>query len=79
MAFPDFGRLDLASASLDSAGTPLWDRALYGPSVAIVRRRLKLADELEDPWELGDMHAVAAWCFAMIGDYREAVRFGGPR
>ena len=68
------GRPDLESASLDGAGTASWVRGLYGPSLPNIRRRLKLAEVLEDPWELGDMFDVAAWTFAMIGDYREAVR-----
>jgi class 3 adenylate cyclase len=68
------GRPDLASASLDGAGTSWWVRGLYGPSVPNIRRRLELADMLEDPWELGDMYAVAAWTYATIGDYAEAVR-----
>ena len=67
------GRPDLESASLDGAGTAWWVRGLYGPSVPNIRRRLELADVLEDPWELGDMFDVAAWTFAMIGDYHEAV------
>ena len=73
MAFR-LGRLDLASASLDSAGATLWPRGLYGPSIPAIRRRLELAETLEDPWELGDIHAVAAWSAAMIGDYPEAAR-----
>ena len=68
------GRPDLASASLDGAGTSWWVRGLYGPSVPNIRRRLELAGMLEDPWELGDMFAVAAWTYATIGDYAEAVR-----
>jgi hypothetical protein len=68
------GRPDLASASLDGAGTSWWVRGLYGPSVPNIRRRLELADMLEDPWELGDMYAVAAWTYSTIGDYAEAVR-----
>jgi class 3 adenylate cyclase len=67
-------RPDLESASLDGAGTALWVRGLYGPSLPNMRRRLGLADVLEDPWELGDIFDVAAWTFAMIGDYREAIR-----
>ena len=68
------GRPDLASASLDGAGTSWWLRGLYGPSIPNIRRRLELAGMLEDPWELGDMYAVAAWTYATIGDYAEAAR-----
>jgi AAA ATPase domain/Adenylate and Guanylate cyclase catalytic domain len=68
------GRPDLASASLDSAGATTWPRGLYGPSLPLVQRRLDLAETLEDPWELGDIHAVAAWSRALIGDYRKAVQ-----
>jgi len=68
------GRPDLASASLDGAGTAWWVRGLYGPSLPNIRRRLELSEVLEDPWELGDIFDVASWAWAMIGDYREAVR-----
>jgi hypothetical protein len=68
------GRPDLASASLDGVGATLWPRGLYGSSLPIIRRRLELAETMEDPWELGDIHAVAAWAFALIGDSPEAVR-----
>ncbi len=67
-------RPDLASASLDGAGATVWPRGLYGASLPIVRRRLELAETLEDPWELGDIHAVAAWASALIGDYPAAAR-----
>jgi class 3 adenylate cyclase len=69
------GRPDLASASLDGASAALWPRGLYGISMEIIRRRLELADVLEDPWELGDMYAVAAWGAALVGNYFEAIRF----
>jgi tetratricopeptide (TPR) repeat protein len=68
------GRPDLASASLDGVGATLWPRGLYGASLPIIQRRLELAETLEDPWELGDIHAVAAWAYALMGDYPEAVR-----
>jgi class 3 adenylate cyclase len=68
------GRVDLASASLDGAGATLWPRGLYGRSRPLIARRLELAETIEDPWELGDIHAVAAWASAMIGDYPEAIR-----
>jgi hypothetical protein len=69
------GRPDLASASLDGASAALWPRGLYGPSMGIIHRRLELAGALEDPWELGDMYAVAAWGAGLVGDYAEAIRF----
>jgi class 3 adenylate cyclase len=68
------GRPDLASASLDGISATLWPRGLYGSSLPIIGRRLHIAETLEDPWELGDIHAVAAWAYASIGDYSEAVR-----
>jgi class 3 adenylate cyclase/tetratricopeptide (TPR) repeat protein len=68
------GRTDLASAALDSAGATLWPRGLYGRASADnIRRRLYLAQTLEDPSELGDIYAVAAWANAMNGDYPEAI------
>ncbi|MEX2204121.1 MAG: adenylate/guanylate cyclase domain-containing protein [Actinomycetota bacterium] len=68
------GRPDLASASLDGASASMWPRGLYGPSLPIIRRRLQLAEVLEDPWELGDMYAVTAWVLALIGEYPEALQ-----
>jgi hypothetical protein len=73
MAFR-LGRLDLASASLDGAGATLWPRGLYGTARPITQRRLEIAESIEDPWELGDIHAMVAWSSAMMGDYPEAVR-----
>ncbi len=66
------GRPDLASASLDGASASMWARGLYGPSLALARQRLELAQVLEDPRELGDMYAMIAWALAMIGEYPEA-------
>jgi len=68
------GRPDLASASLDGASASMWPRGMYGPSLALIRQRLQLADVLEDPWELGDMYAVTAWALALIGEYPEALQ-----
>jgi hypothetical protein len=69
------GRPELASASLDGVGTSWWVRGLYGPSLPNIQQRMELAQTLENPWELGDLYAVAAWASAMIGDFDEAVRF----
>ena len=73
MAFR-LGRLDLASASLDAAGATLWPQGLYGAARPITQRRLEIAESIEDPWELGDIHAMVAWSSAMMGDYPKAVR-----
>jgi class 3 adenylate cyclase/tetratricopeptide (TPR) repeat protein len=69
------GRPDLVSAALDGAGSGLIPQGLYGPLEPIVRRRLELAATvLEDPWELGDIHNVAAWAAFAVGRYKEAAQ-----
>jgi class 3 adenylate cyclase len=72
------GRLDLESAALDGAGSAIIGEGLYGhPRFdKLIGRRLEIAEFLEDPWELGDIYAMAAWNKAMIGDYEESVRIG---
>ncbi|HEU4865331.1 MAG TPA: adenylate/guanylate cyclase domain-containing protein [Actinomycetota bacterium] len=67
-------RPDLASAALDGIGQYFQDRGLYGPWGRLVERRLDLAPSLNDPTELGDIYAMAAWCAYHIGRYRDAER-----
>jgi class 3 adenylate cyclase/tetratricopeptide (TPR) repeat protein len=63
----------LASAALDGVGSTFISRGLYGDMGPIVERRLDLARSLEDPWELGDAFAIAAWTAFHVGRYRWAV------
>jgi class 3 adenylate cyclase/tetratricopeptide (TPR) repeat protein len=62
----------LASAALDGVGGAYMARGLESKSLEITNRRLALLPSLEDPWELGDTHAMAAWTRFHVGRYREA-------
>jgi class 3 adenylate cyclase/tetratricopeptide (TPR) repeat protein len=66
-------RPDLASAALDGVASYFLSRGLYGRMSEVVERRLRLAGSLSDPWEVGDVFAVAAWAAFHVGRYREAV------
>ena len=70
----ELGRPDLASAALDGASSAAIDLGLYGRSWTTTERRLALVPSIDDPWELGDTFAMAAWEASMIGDAREALR-----
>jgi class 3 adenylate cyclase/tetratricopeptide (TPR) repeat protein len=65
-------RPDLASAALDGVGSAYVSRGLYGRMDDVVRRRLDLVPSLSDPYEIGDVYAVAAWAEFHIGRYRRA-------
>jgi class 3 adenylate cyclase/tetratricopeptide (TPR) repeat protein len=75
MAFRQ-GRLPLASAALDAVCSTYHLVGRYGPMTEPIQRRLELAPSLSDPWELGDIHAFAAWFALNTGQYREAARLG---
>jgi tetratricopeptide (TPR) repeat protein len=70
------GRLDLESAALDAAGSAIITLGLYGRLRVALARRLEIADQIEDPWEVGDAYAMGAWDHAMLGEYEESVRLG---
>ncbi len=70
------GRLDLESAALDGAGSVALNIGLYGRTRELIERRLMIADQLEDPWEIGDIFGMGAWHYAMVGRYDESVRLG---
>jgi class 3 adenylate cyclase len=65
----------LASAALDGVGGAYLARGLGAKPVEMVKRRLELVPILQDPWELGDIHAVAGWTAFHVGRYREAFRY----
>ena len=69
-------RPDLASAALDAAVTAPGNRADFGRMKAINGRRLALVDRLDDPFELGDIYSMNAWCHAYVGDLAMARRYG---
>jgi tetratricopeptide (TPR) repeat protein len=66
------GRPDLASSALDAAGSVPANHGDYGRMKQILRKRLELADRLDDPMELGDIYSMNCWCDAYIGDLRGA-------
>jgi class 3 adenylate cyclase len=66
------GRPDLASASLDAAVTAPGNRGNFGRMKAINAKRLALVDRLDDPFELGDIYSMNAWCDAFVGNLRVA-------
>jgi class 3 adenylate cyclase/tetratricopeptide (TPR) repeat protein len=68
-------RIDLASAALDALGGVYFARGMAGEPVELARRRLELVPKLEDPWELGDIHAMVGWTHFHVGLYREALRY----
>jgi class 3 adenylate cyclase len=72
------GRPDLESAALDGASSAIIDLGVYGQPrlLRLLQRRLTIAEETEDPWEAGDIYAMASWNHAMVGNYEESVRFG---
>jgi class 3 adenylate cyclase/tetratricopeptide (TPR) repeat protein len=67
------GRVDLQSAALDGISSAHHALGRYGPMGEAVNRRLDLAAKLTDPYELGDIHAMASWWALNTGRYREAV------
>ncbi len=67
------GRVDLQSAALDGISDAHLSLGRYGPIGQVVTRRLKLVPKLSDPYEVGDIYAVAAWWALNTGRYREAV------
>ncbi|TML64185.1 MAG: hypothetical protein E6G17_03320 [Actinobacteria bacterium] len=65
----------LASAALDGVCAAYIGQGLYGPARSVLDRRLELLPGIEDPWEVGDVFAMAAWNRFHIGLYREAEQF----
>jgi tetratricopeptide (TPR) repeat protein len=65
----------LASAALDGLGGTYFVQGMGAKPVELAKRRLELVPELEDPWELGDIHAVAGWTHFHVGRYRDSFRY----
>ena len=66
-------RVDLESAALDGIASAHQSLGRYGAMEDPIRRRLELAPKLSDPYEVGDIHAMAAWWALSTGRYRESV------
>jgi class 3 adenylate cyclase/tetratricopeptide (TPR) repeat protein len=71
------GRVDLQSAALDGIATTFHSVGRYEGMEGPVRRRLELASKLSDPYEIGDIYAMAAWWALTTGRYRESVELAG--
>ena len=71
------GRVDLESAALDGITSAHQSLGRYMPMEGPVRRRLELAPKLTDPYEVGDIHAMAAWWALSSGRYRESEDLAG--
>jgi class 3 adenylate cyclase len=69
-------RLDdpnLLSGTLDSFGSLLLARGLYGQYLRFARRRIELVSRLTDVAEIGDAFVMGAWSGTYVGLYEEAV------
>ena len=62
-------RTDLASAALDAVAGTYLATGNYGGQQRVIERRLALVPKLHDPFELGDLYAVAAWGEFHVGRY----------
>jgi class 3 adenylate cyclase len=67
------GRFDLESAALDGITSAHHSTGRYGAMEEPIRRRLELASKLSDPYEVGDIYAMAAWWALNTGRYRESL------
>jgi tetratricopeptide (TPR) repeat protein len=70
------GRNDLASGALDGVGAILMAEGLFQEAKKNAERRLELVPGIEDPLEIGDVHAVTAWAMVDLGLNRDAVAVG---
>jgi class 3 adenylate cyclase len=71
------GRADLESAALDGITSAHQSLGRYTPMEGPVRRRIELAPKLTDPYEVGDIHAMAAWWALSTGRFRESENLAG--
>ncbi len=62
-----------ASAAYDQALGPWIARGWYGRALPVWERRSKIAQELTDILELGDLYAMGAWTHYEIGRYGRAL------
>jgi class 3 adenylate cyclase len=69
------GRVDLESAALDGLGSTHIFRGDYLAADDVTQRRCELFESLDDPWERGDLCAVAGWVAFERGRYDEALRW----
>jgi class 3 adenylate cyclase/tetratricopeptide (TPR) repeat protein len=67
------GMYDLASGALDASAGFAISRGLYARVRKIQERRLHILPRVGDQLEIGDTHAMIAWCDYELGKYREGV------
>ena len=67
------GRVDLESAALDGITSAHHSIGRYGAMEDPIRRRLELVPTLSDPYEVGDIYAMASWWALNTGRYRESL------
>lgn len=60
------------SAALDALMNHALNTGRIQQAAEIVSERLRLAEAVSDPWEVGDTYAMAAWLAYDLGDYRQA-------
>jgi class 3 adenylate cyclase len=63
----------LASGALDGVASGFLARGLSGKAAEVQERRVALAPQLQDPWELGDIYGSSAWVLFYQGRYRESL------
>jgi tetratricopeptide (TPR) repeat protein len=59
--------------ALDGVAQYYLRQGLYGRMGSVLERRLSFVPSIQDPWELGDVFATAAWAEFCTGRYRRAV------
>lgn len=62
----------LVSAALDALSSVWVQEGDWGRVEEVTDRRVAMVDEVDDPWELGDIYAVSAWGAFHRGRYRAA-------
>ncbi len=70
-------RVDLTSASLDALGSVAQAQGMYRDNQQVIERRLRLVPSMANPWEIGDVYAMAAWNLGYMGDYVQAAALAG--
>jgi class 3 adenylate cyclase/tetratricopeptide (TPR) repeat protein len=68
-------RPNLASGCLDAVSATMMVQGRYVDSKRAIERRLEIVDRIQDPLEVGDIHALASWVANYIGLYRSAVTY----
>ncbi len=65
-------RADLESGALDGVGANYIPDGRYDRALEVTDRRVRLTEEIDDPWEVGDTYAMGGWVNFHLGRYRDA-------